>query len=211
MNKYCALLLFFFYSCISHASEKCPIELSSSSKSSDLVAIFACFNEKIKVLEDEIKEMKLRESPIAIAGEGEKNKEPKPADKLADTAIQTVEARGFKFNLSHCSRKGKENIVCELSVVSNKDTPLRIRTDYFGPGTIAITTSGVQHTAVSVSLGASGQGASISYRMLSGLPLRSLISFSSIPSAEKGFALLEILTDEAGKVSFRDVRFTDQG
>ena len=220
MKKYLTLLPLLFCSAISYASEVCVTELSSSSKYDDLNKILACFNKKIKASETEIKTLEAQavkaEAKIK-ALETKVAKPEKPTDNPRNGIVldvpksknQTVKVGNLTFNLLHCTRN-RETIVCELSIASKIDTTLIVnpRNFYSQYFTIAISTSGVQYSAAWTSLGASSQARSASYRMLSGIPLKSLINFSSVPSDEKGFALLEVLTNHA-KVQFRDINFTE--
>ena len=226
MKKYC-MLLFLLFSAASHASESCESTLESSEKYSDLNKILACFigkikasENRIKALEAELEEVK-KEQKSGFILLADRMKTEIQADALISSikaggvksaVTQTVEKQGVKFNLSQCARKGKKLIVCEFSIVSSKDRKLQIYPDgYGGHSTIAIATSGIQYVATSGSLGASGQRkGSVIHRMVSDLPLASSISFSNVPSDEKGFALLEISTWLLGKVAFRDVSIIDQ-
>lgn len=63
MKKYCALFFLLSCSVTSQAFEECASELSSSSKISDLKAIFACFDGRIKVLEAQVKEINDKTKP----------------------------------------------------------------------------------------------------------------------------------------------------
>lgn len=205
MEKCFALMFLFFCPSALYASNECASELSPSSNYSDLNEVLTCFNKKVKALEAKIE--KLETAKVKDDNTSENNLPPDPRP----TPVQTVERGGFTFELLQCARKVKKNIVCELEAVSNNDAELFIWVRHWYSNThrtIAIATSGVQYIATSASLGASDQSAeSVTYRMVSDLPLKLSISFSSIPSDQEGFALLDVMTDRAGVFQFRDIVF----
>lgn len=194
MKKYCMLLCLLFYSAVSHASERCVSDLSSTSQYSDLNKIFACFSEKIEVLENEIEELKGKNPPITF-----------PPGPPGITPTQTVENKGFTFNLLQCTRKRQEEVTCDFSVVSNKsDKTLHV---YSVEKTRVIDALGIEHFATSASIGGSEDKNSVQRKLISDVSMILTIDFLSIPSSVKGFVVLEVKAASPASYSYFDLQF----
>ena len=194
MKKYCMLLCLLFCSAVSHASEKCVSDLSSTSQYSDLNKIFACFSGKIEALENEIEELKGIKTPISF-----------PRDSSGVTPTQTVENKGFTFNLLQCTRKRQEEVTCEFSVVSNKsDKTLYVHSVGH---TRVIDVLGIEYFAASASIGGSEDKNSVQRKLISDVAMVLTIDFLSIPNDVKGFVVLEVKAASPASYSYFDLQF----
>jgi TolB-like protein len=116
--------------------------------------------------------------------------------------LQTVESRGFKFQLISCELSNKI-IKCSLVITNlSEDKKLEI---YGSRNSKLFDFEGNEYGARRVQVANSQQdNGGLNKRLISGIPTKSSISFGGIPSKIKGIALLEVYCYRF-KVQFRNV------
>ncbi len=134
-------------------------------------------------------------APVPSSEKREKENQGKP--------LQTTEAGGFIFQLMGCKLSNK-NITCSFVVTNpSKDKVLNI---HGGERSTLFDFEGNEYEAGKAQIAdLQEDNGYVQKRIISGIPVKSSISFVGIPEKIKGISLLEVHCGSSFKVQFRNV------
>lgn len=125
--------------------------------------------------------------------------------------IRTVEKGGITFNLLQCARRGQGEVLCKLSVISNrKDRTLGVRgAEGHGRSNSRAIASGMEYPATSASIGGSEKDGYVARTLIANTQMEVSVGFSDIPNHLNKLVALELGLGDASKVQFTNVAISN--